>query len=146
MIYSTNAKGVTYLYKKGDGNDVITGWTAKDTLSITGGAYKLSTVGNNVKVSIAGGSFVTLVGAKGKTINVKSSATSSKLSNSADMVEDFWFEENDFITDDAQISDITEISSPNNSIGKLELSTTYDLLEPNEQFIAAVTSDKHKLK
>ena len=82
-IYSSNTSGLIYLYAKGDGNDVINGWTAKDTLSITGGAYKLSTVGNNVKVSITGGSAITLVGAKGKTVNVKSasSSTSSIISN-----------------------------------------------------------------
>ena len=124
--------GVTFLYTNGDGNDVINGWTAKDTLSITGGSYKLSTVGNNVKVSITGGSFITLVGAKGTTVNVKAS---SQLAQSADMVE-FWFDEDNFISDDTQLDSITEITTTNYSVGKIETSN-YDVFKPNEKFIAA---------
>ncbi len=133
-IYSSVTSGLIYFYAKGDGNDVINGWTAKDTLSISGGAYKLSTVSNNVRVSITGGSFVTLVGAKGKTVNVKSS---TQLAQSADMVDSFWFDESNFISDETQLDSITELTATNYSVVKIETSTNYDIFKPDENFIAA---------
>ncbi|MBR5913761.1 MAG: calcium-binding protein [Selenomonadaceae bacterium] len=76
-IYSSVTSGVLYSYAKGDGNDYIKGWTAKDTLTITGGAYKTSTTGNDVLVSITGGEKITLAGAKGKTVNINPSSTTT---------------------------------------------------------------------
>ena len=80
-IQNKVTSGVLYQYAKGDGNDYISGWTAKDTLTITGGAFTTSTTGNNVVVSVTGGSKITLEGAKGKSININNVGKS--ISNNA---------------------------------------------------------------
>ena len=67
-IYGSGNKTL-HKYKSGDGNDVISNWSANDTLSITGGTYTRSTVGNDVVLKVGSGS-ITLLNAKGKTINI----------------------------------------------------------------------------
>ena len=69
-IYGNTKNAHLYQYSKGDGNDIIYNWSSKDTLTITGGNGEKSTVGNNVLVNVAGSGVITLVGAKGKTVNV----------------------------------------------------------------------------
>ena len=66
---SLSSYGTTYQYASGDGNDVIYGYQSKDTVTITGGSYTTSTVKNNVLIKVGSGT-VTLVGAKGKSINI----------------------------------------------------------------------------
>ncbi|MBR5914085.1 MAG: hypothetical protein IKZ58_06975, partial [Selenomonadaceae bacterium] len=85
-IYSSVTSGVLYKYAKGDGNDYIKGWTAKDTLTITGGAYKTSTTSSNVIVSVEGGEKITLAGAKGKTININPANLNVVGTSSADKI------------------------------------------------------------
>ena len=71
-IYSDSlGGGVLYQYKKGDGNDIIYSYNAKDSITISGGS-SWSTVnsGNNVLVKVANSGTLTLMGAKGKTINI----------------------------------------------------------------------------
>ena len=85
-IYSRVINGVLFSYEKGDGNDYISGWTAKDTLTITGGAYKISTVDNNVLVSIEGGEKITLAGAKGRVININNSLGKNFTNSKTDSV------------------------------------------------------------
>ena len=69
-IYGNTKNTHLYQYAKGDGNDIIYNWSSNDTLTITGGTGEKSTVGNDVLVSVAGSGVITLVGAKGKTVNV----------------------------------------------------------------------------
>ena len=67
---SVNNYGLLYQYANGDGNDIIYGYKEKDSITITGGnSYSTQTSGNNVIVKVGSGS-VTLVGAKGKTLNI----------------------------------------------------------------------------
>ncbi len=56
-------------YSSGDGNDTVYGYNASDTISITGGTYTKSTVGNNVILKVGSGA-MTLVGASGETLNI----------------------------------------------------------------------------
>ena len=81
-IYSSGNKTL-HRYAAGDGNDRIYNWGANDTLTITGGSYTRSTVGNDVIVKVGKGA-VTLKGAKGKTININPANTTKglKISNS----------------------------------------------------------------
>lgn len=63
-------EGETVSIVGGNGNDIIYNWSSNDTLTITGGTGEKSTAGNDVLVSVAGSGVITLVGAKGKTVNV----------------------------------------------------------------------------
>ncbi|MBR1647482.1 MAG: calcium-binding protein, partial [Selenomonadaceae bacterium] len=68
--------GVLYQYKKGDGNDLIYNYSATDSITITGGgSWSTTTSGNNVIVNVAGSGNMTLVGAKGKTLNIYPKST-----------------------------------------------------------------------
>ena len=67
---STN-HAVIYQYEEGDGNDSITNYSSNDTISIGGSVnYSTLTSGNNLIVNVGSGS-ITLVNAKGKTLNIK---------------------------------------------------------------------------
>ena len=77
-------------YAAGDDNDIIYNLGSTDTLTITGGQYTRSTVSSDVIITVGSGK-ITLVGAKGKTVNIKgtqsvtgggSTSTSSGGSNS----------------------------------------------------------------
>lgn len=58
-----------YLYAEGDGNDVIYNYNNSSVVSITSGSFDTSTIGNDVLIKVGEGT-ITLVGAKGKYINV----------------------------------------------------------------------------
>ena len=67
-IISAVTKGVMYQYA--GGNDLIKGWTSKDTISLTSANWSASTVGSHVIISFEGSGAVTLNSAKGKTLNI----------------------------------------------------------------------------
>ncbi len=69
-IYNGTSIGVLFNYTSGDGNDYISAWKSTDSISISSGDWTASTVGNNVIVSVEGSGTVTLIGAKGKTLNI----------------------------------------------------------------------------
>lgn len=73
-VYSSIARtsGILFQYTKGDGSDYIQNWTSNDTLSISGGSYSTSKSGSNVLVKVANSGTITLKGAIGKTVNIKS--------------------------------------------------------------------------
>ena len=84
----TSGKNKTvFVYASGDGNDIINGYKSADTLNITSGSYTKSTVGNNVLIKVGSGT-VTLVGAKGKSINIKKGSISNNLASSRDLFAD----------------------------------------------------------
>ncbi|MBR4382613.1 MAG: hypothetical protein IKP64_03550, partial [Selenomonadaceae bacterium] len=64
--------GNVYQYAKGDGNDIIYSYNAKDSITITGGSSWSTAVSgsNDVVVKVADSGNITLVGAKGKTLNI----------------------------------------------------------------------------
>lgn len=68
LINSNNGIGRTFLYASGDGNDTIQNYKSGD-ISITGGSYTRSTVGNDVVLTVGGGK-ITVKNGKGKTVNV----------------------------------------------------------------------------
>ena len=75
-----------FIYKSGQGNDIVTDYSTSDKVSITGGKYIRSTVGNDVKFTVGTGSIL-LKGAKTKNIIVSGtedtkSTTSIVLTNS----------------------------------------------------------------
>ena len=67
-----------FIYASSSGNDVITDYATGDKLSITGGKYTRTTVGNDVKFTVGNGSIL-LKNAKTKTITV--SGTSTTIAN-----------------------------------------------------------------
>ncbi len=81
-IYGDSISGVLYQYKKGDGNDLIYNYSAKDTITITGGGnWSTVTSNNDVIVNVADSGNMTLVGAKGKTLNIYPTSTPTILPN-----------------------------------------------------------------
>ncbi|MBR4152243.1 MAG: hypothetical protein IKT98_04735 [Selenomonadaceae bacterium] len=69
-IYGDIAKSHLYRYGTNDGNDIIYNWSSNDTLTVTGGQTSKRASGNNIIVNISNGGKITLVGAKGKTVNI----------------------------------------------------------------------------
>ncbi len=63
IIHGDSTQSHIYQYKKGDGNDTIYGFGSSDMISIVGGKFKKSISGNNVEVSITGGSKIILADA-----------------------------------------------------------------------------------
>ena len=66
-------------YANGDGNDSIKNFASTDTLSITGGTYSSQTSGSDVILTVGSGK-ITIVGGKGKTLNIKGTKASSTTS------------------------------------------------------------------
>ena len=58
------------IYNSGDGLDLIKGVTSYATISVTGGTYTKSTVGDDVIISVGSGS-MRLIQASGTTLNIK---------------------------------------------------------------------------
>ena len=100
-------------------------------MTITGGAYKTSTTGSNVIVSVTGGAKITLAGAKGKTVNIKSSSSTSELSSL------ILFEDDNFVTDTANIDSVTEITDTNYSVGKVASLPSYDIFTQDKLSITS---------
>ena len=69
-ISLSGAANKTFIqYSSGDGNDVIQGFGATDTIKITGAKYSKKTSGQDVILTVGKGK-ITLKGAKGKTLNI----------------------------------------------------------------------------
>ena len=103
-------------------------------LTITGGAYKTSTTGSNVIVSVAGGEKITLVGAKGKSVNIQ-------LSSYSEISSLILFDDDNFVTDTANIDSVAEISDTNYSVGNVSTVTSYDIFTQNK-FLVTTSYDK----
>ena len=105
-----------FIYKSGDGNDVITDYTASDKISITGGTYTRLTVGNDVKIKVGSGSIL-LKNSKNKSVTI----------NNSKSFEEHWFMEgdNNFTT-----SEINNIINDNKNI-----SADYSLKKSKLNFI-----------
>ena len=121
-----NGKDV-FVYASGNGNDVITDYTAgQDKIKLTSGSISSSSLsGSDVVLKIGTGS-IKVKNAKDKSITVVDSAgksTSQVYGTSSSNYEERWFiEDNNFSTD--EISSILQDTTINsNSLGKV---TTYD--------------------
>lgn len=77
-IYGDTATSHLYQYGAGDGSDIIYNWSSSDSLTITGGrSWSSVTNNNNVLINVANSGTISLMGAKGKTINVYPTSTPS---------------------------------------------------------------------
>ncbi len=121
-------------YASGDGNDVIYNLGSTDTISITGGTYTRSTVGNDVVLKVGSGS-ITLKNAKGQTLNISNLSSSADLVSSADLASDDWIsaDDNNFITNDTRLDSVVETSATDYSVGNLYSATTS--LTPRNIFV-----------
>lgn len=71
-IYGASTESHLYQYAKGDGKDTIYGFNSNDSITISGGSASTTNSGQNVIVKVDGSNVITLIGAKGKTINIYS--------------------------------------------------------------------------
>ena len=70
-IYSDSlGGGVVYQYAKGNGNDIIYGYNARDSITISDSTWSTTASGKNILVNVANSGKITLVGAKGKALNI----------------------------------------------------------------------------
>lgn len=80
-IYGSTTTSHLYQYANGDGYDTICNWSSNDTLTITGGTYSYTTSGDNFIVNVANTGAITLVGAKGKTVNINGTEVTASTEN-----------------------------------------------------------------
>ncbi|MBR2179724.1 MAG: hypothetical protein IJ862_04945, partial [Selenomonadaceae bacterium] len=99
-------------YSSGDGNDVITDYSAQDKLRISG-TYSTLNSGNDVVVSVGSGK-VTLKNAKSVALNINTNINSSNY-------EDRWFLDSG---DDYTVSDVSTVLK--NNVDKTDLNCNYD--------------------
>lgn len=102
------------------GNDIITDYTAgQDKIKISNGKIsKTSYSGKNVVFTIGNGS-LTVKNAKGKNISViDSSNKTQSYSRTLDLMYD-----NNFVTEELQIEDVSKVMADNYSVGQIEYST-----------------------
>ena len=116
-----------FIYSTGDGNDVITDYTAgQDKIKLTSGSISSSSLnGSDVVLKIGTGS-IKVKNAKDKSITVVDSAgksTSQVYGTSSNNYEERWFiEHNNFSTDEIS-SILQDTTVDSNALGKV---TTYD--------------------
>jgi len=79
------------LYQYDSGNDTIYGWSSNDTLTIPGGSFSYKVSGSNGIVTVADSGKITLVGAKGKTVNIngKNYANATNVFTPQDVIKSF---------------------------------------------------------
>ena len=121
-----NGKDV-FIYASGDGNDVITDYTAgQDSIKLTSGSISSSSLnGSDVVLKIGTGS-IKLQNAKDKSITVIDSAgksTSKVYGSSSSNYEERWFLEDDNFSNDEISSILQDTNMDSNALGKV---TTYD--------------------
>ena len=118
-----------FIYKSGDGNDVITDYTASDKISITGGSYTKSTVGNDIKIKVGSGSIL-LKDAKNKNVNI---STSTSNSNSS-FIERWFIEDNNFYSTDME----SILNNDSNIVTNARLIKTNALTTNSDSFADAL--------
>ncbi len=117
------------------GNDLITDYTAgKDKIKISS-EFTWSISGKNVIFETDEGTITVENGAGKKitTLNAKNKSTTQTYSATGANTLDL-FEDNNFISEDVQLSSITEITADNYSVGKIE-TENYLALENNENIL-----------
>ncbi len=77
-----DGSNVFFKYNSGDGNDIIYGFKADSTLSISGGSYSTKKSGDDIIVTVGTGK-ISLIGAAGlDKVNIKGTKTSSSSNSS----------------------------------------------------------------
>ena len=126
----------TFVY--GGGNDVITDYkSGEDTIMINEEISEVGYSGKNVIFTIGDGS-LTVKNAKGKKISVMNADNQTQVySRTLDILYD-----NNFMTDEINISDVAEITENNYSVGKIEDSTDNEKFYGADIVVSANSSDK----
>lgn len=114
------------------GNDIITDYTAgQDSIKVSGSISNVSYNGKNVIFSIGTGS-LTVTNAKGKDIAVTDSSNKTQTySRTLELLYD-----NNFMTDEFGIDEISEVTETNYSVGQIEYSNNN-----NDFIINSVVAD-----
>ena len=127
------------------GADVITDYKAgEDKIKIESGAITASSISSSNVILYTDSGSINVKSGKGKDITVIDSdgnETTQKyitetFTSSADL-----FEDDNFMTNNAQIADITEITADNYSAGKFEF-TNYESLAQDEKNYISLSDDK----
>ena len=150
----TGGKGNdVFVYTNGDGNDVVTDYTAKqDKIKLNSGTISSSSIkGSDVVLKIGSGS-ITIKNGKNKSITVvdsKNKSTSKVYGTSSkNYIEKLWFETDDNFTND-EITAITQqniISDDkvNNANGQLINYDTDNILLNNQQVTSSLVYNRKK--
>ena len=110
-----------FVYANGEGNDIITDYTASDKIQVDGTISNTSYSGNDVIFTIGSGT-LTVKNAKGTNISVTDSSGTQTYSRTLDILYD-----NNFMTDDAVLDDITEAKY---SVTDIQNSKVEELSQP----------------
>lgn len=152
-----NAKGVTINYSKDGGTDIITAFNADDFITFGDGVSDLSyeKSGNNLLVK-SGDTTIMQINGVATAINAlvedggkyklgtkteETGGTTGRIAEDPIAAMDL-FEDNNFMTNDAQISDITAITHDNYSAGNIETFDLEKVVQSNYATSAAYGKDK----
>ena len=103
-------------YASGDGDDVISNVNDNDTLQITGSTYTTMKSGSDVIFKVGNGS-ITVENGLNSGFNIDFISSSFNNSRTLDLMYD-----NNFMTNELQIDDISEVSPLSYSVGQIEYS------------------------
>ena len=146
-LYGGAGKDV-FVYNDGDGNDTIQDYTAGQDKIRINADYDTLVSGNSVIFSVGSGQItvkdfftlntsnhkITVIDASGKS---KSIAFEQSNSDVFDL-----FEDNNFITDDPGIDDVSAISDTKYSVGDVKTSSYSDLTQPQDLLTYGNDDDK----
>ena len=141
---SLGAGADVYVYSSG--NDIIQDYKAgEDKISLSGGALTASSISSSNVILYTENGSINVKGGKGKDITVidaDGNETTQKyitetFASSADL-----FEDDNFMTDDVQIVDITEITADNYSVTEIQSANYETLAQDEKTFIAYSQNDK----
>ncbi len=117
------------------GKDIITDYAAgQDTIKVSGTISKVSYSGKNVIFTIGSGS-LTVNNAKGKEISVINSSNKTQTySRTLEILYD-----NNFMTDEIGIDEISEVTETNYSVGQIESMESNEKLKISDSIVSAST-------
>ncbi len=133
------------------GNDTITDYAAgQDNIRITSGTITKTTYSGNDVIFSVGNNSITVQNGKGKKISITDANNkttiktySQNISYSAS-TNSMWFTEDDnnFITDDTQISEVTKIADSNYSAEQTEIFQNTNELVVTDTIVSSINSNK----
>ena len=131
-----------FVYSSGDGNDTIVDFQkGKDKVKIAGGDYTAAASGNDVVITVGSGTITLKDAAGGKvTILDKNNKASTKVYTATQSRTMELLADNNFMTDTAEIDDISKVSEDNYSVGEVGKSNTDELTQNST--LLAYSEDK----
>ena len=115
-----------FVYKSGDGNDLIVDYGSEDIISLKSGAVSSSSVKGNDYVFKVGASKITVRGGANKSITVVNSKGAEKIYNSSGNVAWFLEDDNNFSADN-QLDSLVETKT----CLPAQIETSHDLFKEN---------------